>query len=59
MFSRLSNAEWLFLIVLFSLALVYWVGFTKDVPVGTNALVQLWYAISGRNARGNYPNYPK
>lgn len=59
MFPRLSFSEYLFVIAILAIVLVYWQGFVKDVPVGTNALVQAWYAFSGRNAAGNYPNYPK
>lgn len=46
-------------IAILALILVYWQGFTKEVPVGSNALVQFWYAATGRNAQGNYPPYPK
>jgi hypothetical protein len=59
MIPKLSNWEWLFLIALVALFLVYWQGFTRDVPVASNALVQFWYAATGRNSAGNYPNYPK
>lgn len=57
MFSR--NTWYLFIIALVMVILVYYVGATKEAPVFANAISQLIYAGSGRNAQGNYPNYPK
>ena len=53
------NAWYVFIIFLFMIGLVYYVAVVKEVPVLTNAFVQLGYAVSGRNSQGNYPNYPK
>lgn len=57
MFSR--NTWYLFIIALVMVVLVYYVGATKEAPVFANSIAQLIYAGSGRNAQGNYPNYPK
>lgn len=56
----LSRTTWyLFIIALVMIILVYYVGATKEAPVFANAIRQLIYAGSGRNAQGNYPNYPR
>lgn len=59
MFGAQRDVWYVFVIFLFMIALVYYVAVVKEVPVLTNALVQLGYAFSGRNSQGNYPNYPK
>lgn len=53
------NAWYVFIIFLVMIGLVYYVAVVKEVPVITNAFVQLGYAFSGRNSQGNYPNYAK
>ena len=56
----LSRDTWyLFIIALVMVVLVYYVAATKEAPVFANAISQLIYAGSGRNAQGNYPNYPR
>lgn len=57
MFSR--DTYYLFVIALVMILLVYWVAVTKEAPVIAQSLVQLIFAGSGRNAQGNFPNYPK
>ena len=54
-----NYVKWMFILGGLALVLVYYVGATKEAPVFTQAIVQVWYAITGRNAQGNYPNYPK
>lgn len=56
----LSRDTWyLFIIALVMVVLVYYVGATQEAPAFAKALVQLIYAGTGRNAQGNYPNYPR
>ncbi len=56
----LARDTWyLFIIALVMVVLVYYVGATKEAPSFAHALTQLIYAGSGRNAQGNYPNYPR
>lgn len=55
----LSFSEMFFVLALVSILLVYYQAVIKEVPVGANAAVQLGNLFFGRNAAGNYPNYPK
>lgn len=59
MFNLSEYGRWMFYLAVIALILVYYVGATKEAPAFASAFVQMWYAISGRNAQGNYPNYPK
>lgn len=59
MFGLQRDTFYVFLIFLAMIGVVYYVAVVKEVPVLTNAFVQLGYAFSGRNSQGNYPNYAK
>lgn len=59
MFGSMDWKKAIFILLLVSLFLVYYVGATAEGKVLFPGLVQLLYAIGGRNSQGNYPNYPK
>lgn len=51
-------ARWLFLLALFLIAVAYFAGFTADTKAVTGALVSIGNTFTGRNAAGNFANYP-
>lgn len=56
----LSRDTWyVFIIALVMIILVYYTAATKEAPAFASAIQQLLYAGTGRNAQGNFPNYPK
>jgi lipoprotein signal peptidase len=56
----ISRDTWyIFIIALVMVILVYYVAATQEAKAFASAAVQLIYAGGGRNAQGNYPNYPR
>ena len=51
--------HWLFVLALVMIVLVYFVGARALIQAIAPAFVQIDYAVTGRNARGNFANYPK
>ncbi len=51
--------RYIFYLFVLMIVLVYYVGATQEAPVFARSIVQLFYAASGRNAQGNFANYPK
>lgn len=51
--------HWLFVLALVTLFLVYFVGARELTKAIAPALVQIDYAVTARNAQGNFANYPK
>lgn len=48
-----------FLISILLVILVFFVGFSTDVTSGTKSLVSLINTATGRNAQGQFANYPQ
>ena len=48
----------LFLIVIFLIAVAYFVGFSTDAATVFQAVTNLVNVASGRNSKGQFANYP-
>jgi hypothetical protein len=55
-----SNTGFFIFILLFTLIIVvYYVGASTNFLTFANGSRTILYALSGRNAAGNYPGYPR
>lgn len=52
-------ARWLFILALFLIAVAYFAGFTADTKAVGGALVSIGNTFTGRNAAGQFANYPQ
>jgi hypothetical protein len=51
-------ARWLFILALFLIAVAYFAGFTADTKAVVAGVNSLGLTFTGRNAAGNFANYP-